>query len=249
MAIFQRLATLLRSNVNDMINKAEDPEKMLNQMLMDMQEQLVEAKKQVAVAIADEKKLQKQFEKEKELALKWEEKAMLAVKAGNDELAKKALERKAEHAQTAGSFETNWHQQKAQVEKLKEALTKLSNKINEAKRKKNLLIARAKRAEAQKTIAETMSGMSNTSAFDTIARMEEKVDTMEAEASATAELEMDLGEDNLEKEFANLGSVAADDELAALKASMGMAKEEEAPAQAELAEIEKEIEAEVAAKG
>jgi phage shock protein A len=215
---------------------------------MDMQEQLIEAKKQVAVAIADEKKLQKQFEKEKELALKWEEKAMLAVKAGNDELAKKALERKSEHAQTAGSFETNWHQQKNQVEKLKEALTKLSHKINEAKRKKNLLIARAKRAEAQKTIAETMSGMSNTSAFDTIARMEEKVDTIEAEASATAELEMEMGEDNLEKEFANLGSVAADDELAALKASMGMAKEEEAPAQADLAEIEKEIEAEVAAK-
>ena len=247
MAIFQRLATLLRSNVNDMINKAEDPEKMLNQMLMDMQEQLVEAKKQVAVAIADEKKLQKQFEKEKELALKWEEKAMLAVKAGNDELAKKALERKAEHAQTAGSFETNWHQQKAQVEKLKEALTKLSNKINEAKRKKNLLIARAKRAEAQKTIAETMSGMSNTSAFDTIARMEEKIDTIEAEASATAELEMDLGEDNLEKEFANLGDVGAEDELAALKASMGMA--EEAPAEAELAEVEKQIEAELAVKG
>ena len=188
MAIFQRLATLLRSNVNHMINEAEDPEKMLNQMLMDMQEQLVEAKKQVAVAIADEKKLQKQFEKEKELALKWEEKAMLAVKAGNDELAKKALSRKTEHAQMAGSFETNWHQQKTQVDKLKEALTKLSHKINEAKRKKNLLIARAKRAEAQKTIAETMSGLSNTSAFDTIARMEEKVDTIEAEADATAEL-------------------------------------------------------------
>ena len=248
MAIFQRLATLLRSNVNDMINKAEDPEKMLNQMLMDMQEQLVEAKKQVAVAIADEKKLQKQFEKEKELALKWEEKAMLAVKAGNDELAKKALARKAEHAQTAGSFETNWHQQKAQVEKLKEALNKLSNKINEAKRKKNLLVARAKRAEAQKTIAETMSGLSNTSAFDTIARMEEKIDTMEAEASATAELEMDLGGDALEKEFADLGSCAEDD-LAALKASMGMVENEAAPAEAELAEIEKEIEAEVAAKG
>ena len=172
---------------------------------------------------------------------------MLAVKAGNDELAKKALARKQEHAQMAGSFETNWHQQKAQVEKLKEALTKLNNKIGEAKRKKNLLIARAKRAEAQKTIAETMSGLGNSSAFDTIARMEEKIDTIEAEASATAELEMDLGEDNLEKEFANLGDVGAEDELAALKASMGMA--EEAPAEAELAEVEKQIEAELAVKG
>ena len=245
MAIFQRLATLLRSNVNHMINEAEDPEKMLNQMLMDMQEQLVEAKKQVAVSIADEKKLEKQFQKEKELAQEWEKKAMLAVKAGNDELAKKALARKQKHAQMAGSFETNWHQQKAQVEKLKEALTKLNNKIGEAKRK-DLLIARAKRAEAQKTIAETMSGLGNSSAFDTIARMEEKIDTIEAEASATAELEMDLGEDNLEKD-ANLGDVGAEDELAALKASMGMA--EEAPAEAELAEVEKQIEAELAVKG
>ena len=91
--------------------------------------------------------------------------------------------------------------------------------------------------------------MGNTSAFDTIARMEERVDTIEAEADATAELEMDLGEDKLEKEFADLGNVGAEDELAALKASMGMVKEEEAPAQADLAEIEKEIEAEVAAKG
>ena len=92
-----------------------------------------------------------------------------------------------------------------------------------------------------------MSGLGNSSAFDTIARMEEKIDTIEAEASATAELEMDLGEDNLEKEFANLGDVGAEDELAALKASMGMA--EEAPAEAELAEVEKQIEAELAVKG
>ena len=94
MAIFSRIGTLLKSNVNDAISRAEDPEKMLNQMLLDMQSQMVEAKKQVAVAIADEKRLQKQFEQEKQLSVEWEKKAMMAIKAGNDDLAKQALLRR-----------------------------------------------------------------------------------------------------------------------------------------------------------
>jgi len=248
MAIFQRIGTLLKSNVNDMINKAEDPEKMLNQMLLDMQEQLVEAKKQVATSVADEKKLRREFEKNKELSAEWEKKAMLAIKAGKDDLAKQALERKNEHDTQAQGFEKNWHAQKAAVDQLKSALTKLNNKINEAKRKKNLLVARAKRAEAQQTIAETMSGMSNTSAFDTIARMEEKVDTMEAEAVATTEIGMEFSGDNLEKEFESLDALESDDALAALKEKMGMsapapsATEEKAEVTSEeLAQIEAEL--------
>src|SRR5690349_13702310 len=98
MAILQRFWTVVKSNLNHLIGKAEDPEKMLNQMLLDMQEQLVSAKKQVAVSIADEKRLLQQYEQEKKLSQEWEKRAMLAVKAGNDELAKQALERQAEHA-------------------------------------------------------------------------------------------------------------------------------------------------------
>src|SRR5262245_12640660 len=119
MAIFSRIGTLLKSNVNDIISKAEDPEKMLNQMLLDMQQQLVEAKRQVAVAIADEKGLQKQCEQEKSLAVEWEKKAMLAIKAGNDDLAKQALSRKTEHDKTALGFEQQWQAQKAAVDQLK----------------------------------------------------------------------------------------------------------------------------------
>lgn len=252
MAIFSRLGTLLKSNVNDAISKAEDPEKMLTQMLLDMQQQMVEAKKQVAVAIADEKRLQKQFEQEKQLAVEWEKKAMLAVKAGNDDLAKQALMRKTEHEKLALGYEQQWQAQKAAVDQLKTALQGLNSKIEEAKRKKNLLVARAKRAEAQKTIAETMDGISSTSAFDTMSRMEEKINKAEAEAQATYELAQTTSGDDLKAKFDALQTVEADDALAALKAKMGVAPAataEPAPQeQQSLEEIEKQIEAELSAK-
>jgi phage shock protein A len=252
MGIFSRIGTLLKSNVNDAISKAEDPEKMLNQMLLDMQGQMVEAKKQVAVAIADEKRLQKTFEQEKQLTIEWEKKAMLAIKAGNDDLAKQALLRKTEHEKLAVGYEQQWTAQKASVDQLKNALQSLNAKIEEAKRKKNLLIARAKRAEAQKTIAETLDGISSTSAFDTMARMEEKINKAEAEAQATFELAETASGDDLQRKFDALEKVEADDALAALKAKMGIAAPVTAePAQQEqqsLDEIEKQIEAELGAK-
>lgn len=251
MAIFSRIGTLLKSNVNDLISKAEDPEKMLNQMLIDMQQQLVEAKKQVAVAIADEKRLQKQFDNERTLAVEWEKKAMLAVKAGNDDLAKQALGRKQEHEKLAMGYQQQWQAQKAAVDQLKSALQGLNSKIEEAKRKKNLLIARAKRAEAQRAIADTMDGLSSTSAFDTMSRMEEKIDKMEAEAAATYELAETASGDQLEQQFKELEVESHDDALAALKAKMGVAPAatvESPQEQQSLEEIEKQIEAELSAK-
>jgi phage shock protein A len=252
MAIFSRIGTLLKSNVNDAISRAEDPEKMLNQMLLDMQQQMVEAKKQVAVAIADEKRLQKQFEQERQLAVEWEKKAMLAIKAGNDELAKQALLRKTEHEKLAVGYEQQWTAQKASVDQLKSALQNLNAKIEEAKRKKNLLVARAKRAEAQKTIAETLDGISSTSAFETMSRMEDKINKAEAEAQATYELAQATSGDDLQAKFDQLEKVEADDALAALKAKMGIAPAatvEPAPAeQQSLEEIERQIEAELSAK-
>ena len=231
MGIFARIGTLIKSNINDLIAKAEDPEKMLNQVLLEMQQQLVEAKKQVAMAIADEKRVQKQFESETEKSKEWERKAMLAVRAGDDALAKEALVRKQEHDNISAQYQQQWMAQKAAVDKLKDALRLLNNKIEEAKRKKNLLIARKKRAEAQKTIAATMSGLSDTSAFETFDRMAHKIEQLEAEAEAGAEIAGDLTGDNLEAKFAQLqaggGGGQADMALADLKAKMGLA----APAQ------------------
>jgi phage shock protein A len=226
MGLFQRLGTLIKSNINDLISKAEDPEKMLSQVLVDMKNQLVEAKKQVAVAIGDEKRLKKQWDDQVQQAKEWERKAMMAVHAGDDALAKEALVRQKEHEDLTAQFEQQWHLQKDAVEKLKDQLRTLNNKIEEAKRKKNILVARAKRAEAQKTIQATMAGLSDTSAFDTFDRMAEKVDAIEAEAEAGAELSGELSGDTLAQRFKQLessGSVSADAQLQALKAKMGMA--------------------------
>ncbi|MEZ4313020.1 MAG: PspA/IM30 family protein [Polyangiaceae bacterium] len=230
MGIFARLATLIKSNLNDLISKSEDPEKMLNQVVIDMANQLIEAKKQVAVAIADEKRLAKQAEQEASQAAEWERRAMLAIKAGDDVLAKEALARKKEHDALALTFKEQWQKQKQAVDQLKTALRMLNNKIEEAKRKKNVLIARKKRAEAQKAIQETMSGLQNASAFDTFERMSEKIDKIEAEAEASSELAEAYTGDTLAHKFAQMEvNQGAEDDLAALKRKMGMLPPEPAP--------------------
>jgi phage shock protein A len=223
MGIFARLATLIKSNLNDLISKSEDPEKMLNQVVIDMANQLIEAKKQVAVAIADEKRLAKQAEQEAANAAEWERRAMLAIKAGDDNLAKEALSRKKEHDQLATTLKDQWQKQKQAVDQLKTALRMLNNKIEEAKRKKNVLIARKKRAEAQKAIQETMSGLQNASAFETFERMSTKIDQIEAEAEATSELAEQYSGDTLQHKFQQMEvNQGAEDDLAALKRKMGV---------------------------
>ena len=230
MGIFSRLGTLIKSNLNDIISKAEDPEKMLSQVLVDMKNQLVEAKKQVAVAIGDEKRLKKQWDDQVQQAKEWERKAMMAVHAGDDALAKEALVRQKEHEDLTAQFEQQWHLQKDAVEKLKDQLRTLNNKIEEAKRKKNILVARAKRAEAQKTIQATMAGLSDTSAFDTFDRMAEKVEQIEAEAEAGVELAGEMTGDTLQSRFKQLeSSGGADMALQELKAKMGLGPATSAP--------------------
>lgn len=227
MGLFSRLGTLIRSNINELINKAEDPEKMLNQVLVDMKSQLVEAKKQVAVAIADEKRVKKQYQAEAAKASEWERKAMLAIKAGDDNLAKAALARKTEHDDVAETLRQQWEAQKQSVEQLKLALRGLDAKIEEAKRKRNILVSRQKRAEAQRTINETLSNINSTSAFDTFERMSDRVTQLEAEAEATAELGA-LPEASLEQQFKALeASSGVDDQLSALKQKMALQAAEE----------------------
>jgi len=223
MAFFSRLATLIKSNLNDLINQAEDPEKMLDQVLLDMRTQLIEAKKQVAIAIADEKKLMRQAEKEREGAAEWEKKAMLAVKAGDDSLAKEALRRHKQIADVAAQYTQQWEKQKHAIESLKAALRALNDKIDEANRKKGVLIARKRRADAMRSIESTMSGLSDDSAFETFERLEKKVEQAEAEADAAAELNKEMSGDILKQKFDALErETGADEALLALKRKMGV---------------------------
>jgi phage shock protein A len=223
MGIFDRLSTMIRSNINDLISRAENPEKMLNQLISDMKGQLAKAKQQVASAIADEKKLQADAEAMKKQAEDWERRAMLAVQEGRDDLAKQALLRYNEAMQGAQQLHETWVKHKAETEALKASLRQLNDKIEEAKRKKNILIARARRAEAQQRIQETMSGMSDKSAFESFERMTEKIEQQERKAIAAAELHNEFEGDQLMQQFQALEYKGApDQQLLELKARMGL---------------------------
>lgn len=225
MNFFQRIAALLKANLNDLISRAEDPERVLNQALEDMRKQLIEAKSRVAIAIADEKRLAKQHETEVAKAQDWEKKAMAAVTASRDDLAIQALAKKKEHEAAALQYEQQLLEQRTAVDELKRALTALNAKIDEAVRKRAMLVARVKRAEAQKAIAETLSAAGDRSAFQTFERMSDKVDRLEAEAGAhleVAALTSGSHDDALADKIKALEAAPVDDELLALKQKMGL---------------------------
>jgi phage shock protein A len=196
---------------------------MLNQLILDMKTQLAKAKQQVASAIADERKLQTDAEAMKKQADVWERRAMLAVQEGRDDLAKQALLRHNEHAQGAVQLHETWVKHREETEKLKLSLRQLNDRIEEAKRKKNILIARQKRAEAHKRIQETMSSIGDKSAFETFDRMAEQIEHEERKLLAAAELNEDLTGDRLVKQFQSIEVKAdADQQLLELKRKMGL---------------------------
>ena len=239
MGFFSRLATVIKSNLNELISSAEDPEKMLDQILVDMRQQLIEAKKQLAVAIADEKKLERQYRNAQSESDEWEKKAMLAVRAGDDELAKEALRRQKEHLGLTEQFKEQWQRQAHAVSQLKDALRALSNKIDEAGRKKAVLLARKRRAEAMKSIQNTMSGLSDNSAFEAFDRMEQKIGQAEAEAEAAGEMNREFAGDMLKQKFDALEKDAgADEALDELKRKMGLLPPAESAAVAARVETE-----------
>ena len=239
MSIFTKLSTVIKSNINDLISRSENPEKMLNQIILDMRDQLAKAKREVAVAIADERKLRASLDAEVKEVRQWKHRAFLAVKEGRDDMAKQALVRQQEHKERASTLDETWRTQAAEMEKLKGSLRQLNDKIEEAKRKRNLLVAKQRRAQAQRRIHETMSGLSNTSAFDAFERMADKIDEQERESLAHQEVNEALGPGTLEDDFKALESGGdggdVEDRLLSLKQEMGLiaAPEGEAPMQLE----------------
>lgn len=223
MGIFGRMKTLLKANVNDVTSKAENPEKILNQLIVDMQDQLREAKIQVRDTIADKKRLEKQHADTVDKAADWEKKAMAAVKAGRDDLAREALTRKADQDDMAAEFKAQMEAAEANVNELKSALRRLSDKIDEARRKKNTLIARSKRVEAQNNMTSQAATAADTTAFDAFERNASKIEDFETEVAASAELSESLAGEELSSKFRDLeASSGGQDALAELKAKMGL---------------------------
>jgi phage shock protein A len=223
MGLWKRLAQLLKSNVNEIVDGAADPERMLDQVVTEMRGQLVEAKKQVATAIADERRLKQQVDAEQKAAADWERKAVLAIKAGDDGLAKQALMRQRDHEGVAAQLGEQHAKQAHAVDQLKNALRALNTKIEEADRKKSVLVARQRRADAMRSIEGTLNGMRESSAFEAFNRLEKKIDQSEAEADAESELGREMSGSTVKQRFDDLErDASADDALAALKQKMGL---------------------------
>ncbi|MEH2168878.1 MAG: PspA/IM30 family protein [Nostoc sp.] len=217
MGLFDRIKRVVSSNLNDLVNKAEDPEKMLEQAILEMQEDLVQLRQGVAQTIAAQKRSEKQYNDAQNEINKWQRNAQLALQKGDENLARQALERKKTYTDTSTALKASLDTQSTQVETLKRNLIQLESKISEAKTKKEMLRARITTAKAQEQLQGMVRGMNTSSAMSAFERMEEKVLMQESRAQALGEM---AGE-NLESQFARLeGSNDVDDELAALKAQM-----------------------------
>lgn len=219
MGIFSRMTDVLKANINDLLDKAEDPEKMVKQMVIEMEEAVNKATTAVGTAIANQKRLEKQYNENKKLSDDWQNKAIQAVNAGRDDLASQALAKKTTYMNSATSLEPVLQQATQTAEQMKAQLAQLKAKLDEARVRQNTLIARHQAAKAKKMIAQQMSGIGG-GAFGNFDRFEKKIEDAESEADAHSEL---AGENtSLDDEFKKLEtSSTVDSELAALKAQLG----------------------------
>jgi phage shock protein A len=198
MALLERVSTLVRANINDLVDKAEDPEKMIKQVILDMQNQLLQVKTQVAISIADQHVLEKKLQENEENGKQWMRRAEMAVDKKDDALARAAVERSMSYQSMTESFRQQVEDQKTQVENLKSALLKLQQKLAEAQSKSDMLIAQHRRSRALGKATDAGRAVgdgSNAAAFD---RMKKKVQHTEASAQAGA----DLLADNVDDKFA-----------------------------------------------
>jgi len=214
MGLFDRIWRAIRANINHLVGQAEDPEKILEQAVLDMQEDLIHLRQAVAQAIATQKRTERQCSQAKSMSEEWYRRAQLALQKGDEPLAREALTRRKSYQETADAMDAQLTQQRTIVTQLKQNMMKLESKISEAKTKKDLYIARARSAKASQQLNEMLSNVGTGSAMNAFERMEEKVLQLEAQSEAIAE----LGTDDLEKRFESLGE--ADDidaELASMK--------------------------------
>ena len=201
MALLERVSTLVRANLNDLIDRAENPEKMIKQVMLDMENQLMQVKTQVAIAIADEHLLLKKQKENQDKAAEWARKAELAVDKKQDDLARVAIERGMTCHQMADSFAQQVADQKTQVETLKSALHKLELKLQEAQSKSDLMMAQHRRSRALGKASDARMAVGGGSAVATFDRMKNKVNRSEAVSHAKAE----MADDNVEERLAALG--------------------------------------------
>ncbi len=217
MGLFDRIMRVIRANLNSLVSGAEDPEKILEQAVLDMQEDLIQLRQAVAQAIATQKRTERQCSQAQTTADEWYRRAQTALQKGEETLAREALTRRKSYQDTAEAMRSQIEQQATIVTQLKQNMMKLESKISEAKTKKDLYIARARSAKASQQINDMMGRVGTGSAISAFERMEEKVLQLEAQSEAVAE----LGTDDLEKRISALGEAdEVEAELAAMKTQL-----------------------------
>ncbi len=217
--MFSRLLTIFRAWINVLMGKAEDPEVMLEQMQQELQTKLIEVRQSVAQAIATEKQLEQQLQKNRDQATTWQNRAAMAVQQNNDDLARQALQRKQQYTQAASELDTQLKTQKEVTANLRERLTELEAKVQQAYTKKQVLIARDRAAQATTKATEILSKTTASGAMSVIEKMEQKVQEREAKAAALHE----LSTDHLDDKFKSFeGQTDIESELLSLKGQMGL---------------------------
>jgi len=220
MGILERISSLIKANINELLDQAEDPEKMLNQLIRDMEEGYREAREQVVNSMADQKRLEKKYLANLNLAKEWEHKAEVAIQSGDEDLARKALKRAQDYEELSNDLKLALDKQEDNVTDLRVQLSALQAKIEEAKQKRGVLVARHRRLQAEQKIRQSASGLKATDeAFAAFQRMEDRIELEEMRTEAMAELgeEAEAVEARLAKEEAEL---QIEERLAALKARL-----------------------------
>ncbi len=224
MGIFQRISDIFKSNVNDLIDRAEDPEKMVKQIILDMQKELNKSTQALGKAVASERMAEKQYKDAARKSADWEAKAKAALASGNTDLAKRALQQKVKADEETANYQQMYETISDQTDAIREQVETLKAKLDEAKSRQSMLIARSQMADTQKSLAQSIGGIDTNSSFDKFSRMEEKVARKEAEAEAFSEIATSNGVSSNEMEtFEQLqANQKVDTELQRLMAEMGM---------------------------
>ena len=217
MELMKRIQRVIRANLNSMVGSESDPEKILEQAVIEMQTNLVQLRQAVAQAIATQKRTERQTAQAKSTAEEWYRRAQLALQANNEPLAREALTKRRAYQETHDALAAQIKQQNSLIAKMKQDMRSLEFKISEAKSKKDMYIARARSAEASYRLQEMLSSSSTTSSLNAFERMEEKVLQLEAKSEAIGELDSD----DLQEQFTNAESNnSIDGELAAMKVQL-----------------------------
>lgn len=217
MGLIDRILRVIRANINSLVGQAEDPEKILEQTVEDMQQDLIQMRQAVAGAIATQKRTERQCNQNQSTGEEWYRRAQMALQQGNEDLARQALTKRKSYQETAEALQAQVEQQNVIVTKLKQDMRTLESKISEAKTKKDMYIARARSAQASQRLNEMLGSVNTGNALSAFERMEEKVMQLEAQSEAIAS----LGTDDLEKKFLSIEDAGdIDKELASMKAQI-----------------------------